>query len=97
MFPYKTNFFFELKALFSRKDLVETMNQDDLKTQTDETMTVNKQLHTSLKHLEFISFFESHIEKQNEDNYSLSFLQELKSIKYSSQMNVIELLNYEKN
>tara|TARA_R110000751_G_scaffold171805_1_gene278235 strand:- start:300 stop:593 length:294 start_codon:yes stop_codon:yes gene_type:complete len=96
MLPYKTNFFFELKALFSRKDLVETMNQNDLKIQTDETMNMNKQLCASLKHLEFISFFETHIDKRNEESYSLSFLQELKNIKYSTQMNVIELLNYKK-
>ena len=50
----------------------------------------NKQLDNCLKQLEFISYLEINIE--NSDHYSLDFLQELSQIKYSAQMNTLNLM-----
>lgn len=96
MFPKTPKLIFKLKDLFSAKILVKPIYSYDLETITDESMTISKQLRASLKQLEFISFFETHIDKRKEASYSLSFLQELERIKYDSQNNIIELLEYQK-
>lgn len=92
MFPKKTKFIFKLKELFSDKISGETKKEISLITLSDDTMTTNRQLRVSLKQLEFISFFEMHLDKRNEDSYSLGFLQELAEIKHTSQLNTIELI-----
>ena len=92
MFPKKNIIIFKLKELFSDKVSAYTQNEIDLIAKTDDTMTTSKQLRASLKQLEFISFFEMHLDQRNEDSYSLSFLQELALIKQTSQLNTIELL-----
>jgi hypothetical protein len=92
MFPKKIKFIFKLKELFSDKISGETKREISLITLSDDTMTTNRQLRVSLKQLEFISFFEMHLDKRNEDSYSLSFLQELAEIKHTSQLNTIELI-----
>lgn len=96
MRPIKLKFLAKFKTLFSNENLVETTQSDNLKTLADEKMKTSKQLQASLKQLEFISFFETHIDKRKEESYSLSFLQELENIKYASQKSVIELIEYQK-
>jgi hypothetical protein len=49
-----------------------------------------KNLHDSLKQLEFISCFEMYIDKKKADSYSLSFLQELESIRYYAELNTLK-------
>lgn len=51
-------------------------------------------LHENLKQLEFISCFEMHLDKKNEDTYPLSFLQELANIKHFAQLNTIQSIEY---
>ena len=94
MFPKSPKIIFKLKELFSDKIQGNTNREIDLKSLTDDNMTTSKQLRASLKQLEFISFFEMHLNKRNEDSYSLSFLQELAQIKHTSQINTIELLRH---
>ncbi|AUC82565.1 hypothetical protein CW733_10690 [Lacinutrix sp. Bg11-31] len=53
-----------------------------------------KNLHDSLKQLEFISFFEMYLDKKNEDSYSLSFIQELENIRYYAEVNTLKSIEY---
>ena len=92
MFPTQPKIIFKLKELFSDKIQGNKNRKIDLKALTDDNMTTSKQLRARLKQLEFISFFEMHLDQRNEDSYSLSFLQELAQIKQTSQLNTIELL-----
>jgi len=96
MIPKTPKLLFKFKNLFSDDISKEIVKTEDLKFITDDTMTISKQLHASLKQLEFISFFETHIDLRKEDSYSLSFLQELERIKHASQMNIIQLIEYKK-
>ena len=93
MFPKSPKLLHKFKYLFSNENLLEFTKTEDLKIITDETMITSKQLHASLKQLEFISFFETHIDTRQEKSYSLSFLQEFAEIKRNSQLNTIELLS----
>jgi hypothetical protein len=92
MLPQKIKIIFKLKELFSDKIQGYTQKEVDLKALINGTMTRSKQLAVSLKELEFISYFEMHLDQRNEASYSLSFLQELALIKHTSQLNTIELI-----
>ena len=56
-------------------------------------LPVNKQLNNNLKHLEFMNFFETHIDSQQLDSYSLIFLLELNRVKYESQIHSMTLIS----
>ncbi|WP_299338997.1 hypothetical protein [uncultured Psychroserpens sp.] len=96
MFPSTQNLLLRVFNLFSDRVHDDELYKAKLNEPQDETMKITKQLQASLKQLEFISYFEMHIDKRKEDSYSLSFLQELERIKYDSQMNTLELINYQK-
>lgn len=96
MIPSTPKLFLRVLSLFSDKIYDDKSSKANLSIKKDDTMKMTKQLQASLKQLEFISYFEMHIDKRKEDSYSLSFLQELEQIKHDSQMNIIELINYQK-
>lgn len=65
-------------------------NSDQANLPTEFGNTYSKKLNNSLKQLEFISYFEMHVNNNNVHHYSLEFLQELEAIKFQSQRNTIE-------
>lgn len=95
MFPKIPKLLHKFKHLFSNEILLEITKTEDLQIITDDTMNISKQLQASLKQLEFISFFETHIDTRQEKSYSLNFLQKFAEIKRNSQLNTIELLTCE--
>ncbi|MCK8479326.1 hypothetical protein [Psychroserpens algicola] len=97
MLPFVPKLVFKLKNLFSEDISVTYEENDNLMLISKETMSTGKQLQASLKHLEFISFFETHIDVRKADSYSLNFLLELERIKYDSQINTIKLIEYQKS
>lgn len=74
-------------------------NNNDVTVKPNQVFTIepSKSLQDSLKQLEFISCLEMHLDKKNEDNYSLSFLQELTSIKHCAQLNTIQSIEFLKD
>ncbi len=55
----------------------------------NETSTKDR-LSSSLKHLEFILFFELYLESKHVNIFSRTFLNEFENIKYEAQMNVLK-------
>jgi len=96
MIPSTPKLILKLFNLFSDKISDGKSSKTILDLKKDDCMNMTKQLQASLKQLEFISYFEMHIDKRKEDSYSLGFLQELERIKHDSQTNIIELIKYQK-
>ncbi|APX99619.1 hypothetical protein [Lacinutrix venerupis] len=88
--------------IFSKKQFSRILktdkNSSNKKTTTVQLFSTKKQhlnnLHNNLKQLEFISFFEMHLDKKNEDKYSLSFLQELEKIRHYAKINTLKSIQY---
>lgn len=50
-------------------------------------------LNTSLRRMEFVNFFESIIDENNQDKYSLGFLLELDKMKNTLQLNTLDVIH----
>ncbi|WP_047550188.1 hypothetical protein [Psychroserpens sp. Hel_I_66] len=92
MSPRKTILLLNLEQFFPKKNSSRQKDKIALKVGANKISTTHK-LQKSLKQLEFISLFEMNLDKHSEHLYSLSFLQELEQLKYSAQLDTIELLS----
>ena len=93
MFPNLFKFLLKLKDLFSDEILSDYIIKENLTAGMNNDWPVNNQLNNNLKHLEFISFFETHIDSEQLGGYSLIFLLELNRVKYESQIHSMTLIS----
>lgn len=66
----------------------------DTKENTEDKISTRDALKSSLKHLEFISFFEMHLEEREKSSCSWHFLKAFQDIKQEAQMNVLKYSAY---
>ncbi|WP_397364613.1 hypothetical protein [Olleya sp. R77988] len=86
----------KFNCFFSKKEEQEK-KQEQEKQILDNKLKHAVNLYHNLKQLEFISCFEMHLDKKKESSYSLSFLQELESIKHYAQLNTMQSIQYWKS
>jgi hypothetical protein len=66
----------------------------DTKENTEDKISHKDALKNSLKHLEFILFFEMHLEQREKSSCSWHFLKAFEDIKQEAKMNVLKYSAY---
>ncbi|WP_040247244.1 hypothetical protein [Psychroserpens mesophilus] len=81
-----------LTSSFEKKTHLAEINTKE-KDMDSENSFQKQLLDTSLRRLEFINYFETAIDKNNQDKFSLGFLLELENMKYTLQLKALDLIH----